>query len=283
MESPESTFAFLSHTLVSALLTFLIGLTLAIGLARLAGKLVQRHGTAHLAMIARKGVFYIGLIIVVATTLLALDVNLTAALGAAGILTFAIGFASQTSLSNLISGLFLLGERPFEVGDLIIVGGTRGVVLSIDLLSVKLRTPDNLFVRLPNESIIKNEFTNVTRFPIRRVDVNIGVAYREDPQRVMQVLREVANANPFCLDEPEPLVLFKDFGASSLDFLLGVWVEKTQFLKLKNSIMVDVKARFDAEGIEIPFPHLTLYTGSETTPFPVQLGQPKDEFAPKVD
>jgi small-conductance mechanosensitive channel len=283
MESPESTTALFSHTLISALLTFLIGLAIAIGLARLAGKLVQRHGTAHLAMIARKGVFYIGLIIVVATTLLALDVNLTAALGAAGILTFAIGFASQTSLSNLISGLFLLGERPFEVGDLIIVGGTRGIVLSIDLLSVKLRTPDNLFVRLPNESIIKNEFTNVTRFPIRRVDVNIGVAYREDPQRVMRVLREVADANPYCLDEPEPLVLFKDFGASSMDFLLGVWVEKTQFLKLKNSIMVDVKARLDAEGIEIPFPHLTLYTGSETTPFPVQLGQAKEEPVPKAE
>lgn len=271
MESSETLNGFFSHTLVSALLTLIIGIAIAIALARLAGKLVQRHGSAHLAMIARKAVFYIGLIIVIATTLMALDVNLTAALGAAGILTFAIGFASQTSLSNLISGLFLLGERPFEVGDLIIVGGTRGIVLSIDLLSVKLRTPDNLFVRLPNESIIKNEFTNVTRFPIRRVDVNIGVAYREDPQRVMQVLREVADANPFCLDEPEPLVLFKDFGASSLDFLLGVWVEKTQFLKLKNSIMVDIKARFDAEGIEIPFPHLTLYTGSETTPFPVQL------------
>lgn len=271
MESSETLNGFFSHTLVSALLTLIIGIAIAIALARLAGKLVQRHGSAHLAMIARKAVFYIGLIIVLATTLMALDVNLTAALGAAGILTFAIGFASQTSLSNLISGLFLLGERPFEVGDLIIVGGTRGIVLSIDLLSVKLRTPDNLFVRLPNESIIKNEFTNVTRFPIRRVDVNIGVAYREDPQRVMQVLREVADANPFCLDEPEPLVLFKDFGASSLDFLLGVWVEKTQFLKLKNSIMVDIKARFDAEGIEIPFPHLTLYTGSETTPFPVQL------------
>lgn len=271
MESSETLNGFFSHTLVSALLTLIIGIAIAIALARLAGKLVQRHGSAHLAMIARKAVFYIGLIIVLATTLMALDVNLTAALGAAGILTFAIGFASQTSLSNLISGLFLLGERPFEVGDLIIVGSTRGIVLSIDLLSVKLRTPDNLFVRLPNESIIKNEFTNVTRFPIRRVDVNIGVAYREDPQRVMQVLREVADANPFCLDEPEPLVLFKDFGASSLDFLLGVWVEKTQFLKLKNSIMVDIKARFDAEGIEIPFPHLTLYTGSETTPFPVQL------------
>jgi small-conductance mechanosensitive channel len=276
MESSETLNGFFSHTLVSALLTLIIGLAIAIALARLAGKLVQRHGSAHLAMIARKAVFYIGLIIVLATTLMALDVNLTAALGAAGILTFAIGFASQTSLSNLISGLFLLGERPFEVGDLIIVGGTRGIVLSIDLLSVKLRTPDNLFVRLPNESIIKNEFTNVTRFPIRRVDVNIGVAYREDPQRVMQVLREVADANPFCLDEPEPLVLFKDFGASSLDFLLGVWVEKTQFLKLKNSIMVDIKARFDAEGIEIPFPHLTLYTGSETTPFPVQLDKAID-------
>jgi small-conductance mechanosensitive channel len=270
MQTFETITDFFSFPLVNALLTFLIGLVIAIALARFAGKLIQRHGSAHMAMVARKGVFYIGLIIVAATTLLALDVNLTAALGAAGILTFAIGFAAQTSLSNLISGLFLLGERPFEVGDLIIVGGTRGVVLSIDLLSVKLRTPDNLFVRLPNESIIKNEFTNATRFPIRRVDVNIGVAYREDPQQVMRVLREIAEANPFCLDEPEPLVLFKDFGASSQDFLLGVWVEKSQFLKLKNSIMVDIKTRFDAEGIEIPFPHISLYTGSETTPFPIK-------------
>ncbi len=261
------------YAIVKAAVIFVVGSLVCFFLARAAGRSVARHGSAHLALLARKGVFYIGLAIVTASTLMALEVQLAAALGAAGILSIAIGFAAQTSLSNLISGWFLLGERPFQVGDLILVGATRGTVLSIDLLSVKLRTPDNLFVRLPNESIIKSELTNISRFPIRRVDINIGVAYRENPERVMSILREIADQNPHSMDEPEPLVLFKDFGASSLDFLFGVWTEKTGFLKLKNSIMLDIKARFDAEGIEIAFPHMTIYAGSETEPFPISVNR----------
>ncbi|MFP4070110.1 MAG: mechanosensitive ion channel family protein, partial [Opitutales bacterium] len=215
--------------------------------------------------------------------LIHLNVNLTAVLGAAGIATVAIGFAAQTSLSNLISGLFLLGERPFEVGDLIVVGQTRGIVLSIDLLSVKLRTLDNLMVRMPNETLIKSEVTNITRFPIRRLDINIGVAYREDVDRVVRLLKEVADANPISLNEPEPLVIFENFGASSLDFMLGVWVEKSKFLDLKNSIMRDIKQRFDAEGIEIPFPHLTLYAGSDTPVFPLRLSPDAPETSSLKD
>ena len=71
------------------------------------------------------------------------------------------------------------------------------------------------------------------------------------------------------MDEPEPLIVFKDFGASGIDILLGVWFEKQNYLKVKNSIFQEIKARFDAEGIEIPFPHVTLYTGEATKPFPV--------------
>src|SRR5690606_21485454 len=110
---------------------------------------------------------------------------------------------------------------------------------------VKLRTPDNMFVRIPNEMLIKSQVTTITRFPIRRMDIKVGVAYKEDVQKVLRVLREVVNANPNSLDEPEPLILFTDFGASSLDFLVGVWFEKTGFLQLKNSIMKDIKDRFD--------------------------------------
>ena len=79
-------------------------------------------------------------------------------------------FASQTSVSNIISGIFLISEQPFQVGDLIKVGETKGVVLSIDLLSIKLRTFDNQLVRIPNENLIKNELSNITRFPIRIVE-----------------------------------------------------------------------------------------------------------------
>ncbi len=263
---------------IKALLIVLIGLSIVIIASRAAGRTARKKLTPHLALLLQKAIFYVGILLVISTALIEMNVNLTAVLGAAGILTVAIGFAAQTSLSNLISGLFLLGEKPFQVGDLVVVNGTRGTVVSIDLLSVKMRTPDNLFIRIPNETIIKTEVTNITRFPIRRMDINVGVSYNEDSKKVMALLREIADSNPFSLDEPEPLVLFKDFGPSSLDFLLGVWFEKTNFLKLKNSIMPEIKARFDVEGIEIAFPHLTVYAGKTTDPFPLRMdGKAADE------
>jgi small-conductance mechanosensitive channel len=252
------------------------GLILVFGLSRGVARLFRPRFSPHHALLIQKAIIYIGIVLVVCTVLIHLNVNLTAVLGAAGLATVAIGFAAQTSLSNLISGLFLLGEKPFQVGDLIVVGQTRGVVLSIDLLSVKLRTLDNLSIRMPNETLIKSEVTTVTKFPIRRMDINVGVAYKEDVKKVIRVLKEVADANPNSLNEPEPIVIFKDFGSSSLDFMLGVWFEKSQCLDLKSSIMQDIKERFDAEGIEIAFPHLMVYAGSESTPFPIQtLGRDK--------
>jgi small-conductance mechanosensitive channel len=239
--------------------------------ASMLARTLRRKLSLQSLMLATKGFKYAGTGILILMFLHEVGFNLSTVLGAAGIAGVAFGFASQTSLSNLISGLFLVVERPFEVGDLLQVGGTSGVVHSIDLLSVKLRTFDNRFVRLPNETLIKTEFTNITRFPIRRLDIDLGVAYKEDIGRVMRVLGEIADRNPFALDEPAPLILFKGFGASALDILFGVWFEKQDMLNLRNSIMRDIKERFDREGIEIPFPHRTLYAGSDTAPFPVRV------------
>jgi len=183
----------------------------------------------------------------------------------------AIGFASQTSLSNMISGGFLISERPFAIGELIQVGDILGTVLSIDLLSVKVRTPDNRYVRIPNEHLIKGIITTINRYPVRRVDVRLSVAYKEDVARLRSVLLDVADRNPLCLDEPTPLIIFDKFGDSGLEFLFAVWTTSDRFLDLKNSIMDDLKARLDAEGIEIPFPHVSLYAGSATAPFPIQI------------
>ena len=186
-------------------------------------------------------------------------------------LSVAVGFASQTSASNIISGLFLIGERPFSVGDIIRLDDTMGEVLSIDLLSVKLLTADNLFVRIPNETLIKSQVTNVTRFPIRRVDIRVGVAYKEDLSKVRRVLFEVARKNTLALEEPTPEVTFLDFGDSALDLQFSVWVQKENYLNLKSAITEEIKNAFDRAGIEIPFPHRSLYAGSVTEPFPVRI------------
>jgi len=258
-------------SLIRVFLLVAVGIPALVLLGRLVDRLVRQHVTLQAGMLIRKGIVYFGTAVIFITVLHELGFELTALLGAAGIVGVAVGFAAQTSLSNLISGLFLIWESPFQVGDILTIGQTTGIVHSIDLLSVKLRTFDNQFVRIPNESLIKTQFTNITRFPIRRLDLNIGVAYKEDIAKVMKALSEVADRNPYCLDEPAPIIVFLGFGESALQFLFGVWFAKADVLILRNSIYKEIKERFDADGIEIPFPHRTLYTGAATDPFPVRV------------
>lgn len=245
----------------------LIARLLSVGVYRITAEAMGLSTAATL----RRAVFYLGVVLVVVVVLHQLGFNLGVLLGAAGVLSVAIGFASQTSASNLISGIFLVAEKPFTIGDLIRVGPTTGEVLSIDLLSVKLRTFDNLFVRIPNETLIKTEITNLTRFPIRRLDLQIGVAYKEDIGNVRDVLVSVADANPLCLDQPRPIVIFLGFGDSSLNLQFSVWARREDYLGVLNKLSEEIKLAFDAAGIEIPFPHRSLYTGSMTEPFPVRV------------
>ncbi len=255
----------------------LIGIPLLIVGARSLRRWFIRRGEAQQGMVMGKLLFYSGFALLVVMVLWELGFGLGPLLGAAGILGIAIGFASQTSVSNVISGIFLMAEQPFRVDDVIQIGNTVGRVLSIDTISVKLRTFDNKFVRIPNESIVKSEVTNITRFPIRRLDVNVGVAYKEDIGRVREVLLEVADRNPLALMEPKPMVIVEGYGESSIDFRFAVWAARENWLALKNSIQEEVKVRFDEDGIEIPFPHRTLYAGLATRPFPVRVVDDPDE------
>jgi small-conductance mechanosensitive channel len=151
------------------------------------------------------------------------------------------------------------------------IGDTTGEVLAIDLLSVKLRTFDNLFVRVPNESLIKSQITNFTRFPIRRLDLQIGVAYKEDVGRVRDILIQVSDTYPLCLDQPRPLTIFQGFGDSALKLQFSVWTKRENYLALRNAMPEAVKRAFDEAGIEIPFPHRSLYAGSMTDPLPIRV------------
>jgi small-conductance mechanosensitive channel len=234
-------------------------------------RLIKGRVTDQAKMLTTKVINYTGITVLLVIILLEFGVNLTPILGAAGILGLAVGIASQASLSNVISGLFLVSEKPFAVGDVIRVSEKVGVVESIDLLSVKIRTFDNLYIRIPNEKIVSGEVTNITRYPIRRMDMNISVAYKEELSRVRELLIDIAKKNTLVLDEPKPIVLFRDFGDSGISILFGVWFQKPDYLDVRNAIFLEIKQRFDEEGIEIPFPHRSLYTGSASKPFPVRI------------
>lgn len=222
-------------------------------------------------MVLTKLVYYLGFVFVAILALNQMGLELGAVLGAAGVAGIAIGFAAQTSLSNIISGFFLIAERPFKVGDVIEVGGTTGTVDSIGLISLTLRTFDNRSVRIPNESLVKDKVTNITRHPIRRFNLEIGVAYHEDIDRILSLLGEIAFENEFCLDEPSPLLRFSGFGDSSLNFFVGAWCVQADYLALSNSLPRDLKERFDREGVEIPFPHRVLASGKAVEPIPVKV------------
>ncbi len=254
--------------------------------AKILGSLTRRGmgrvTSNHVALLFQRVVFYGVLAIALTSVLHEFGFDLSVLLGAAGILTVAIGFASQTSMSNLISGLFLLVERPFVVGDAVRISDVTGEVLSIDLLSLKVRTFDNLFVRIPNSTVINSQLTNLTHFPIRRVDVQIGVAYKEDLDRVQAVLRDLADRNPLCMDEPAPLYILQGFGDSAINIQFSVWGTRENYLALRNSLQTEIKRTFDELGIEIPYPHHSVYTGAITEPFPIRLvGHESDDSLAK--
>jgi small-conductance mechanosensitive channel len=259
---------------IKVFLVLTIGLLTIQTIAFIIGKIISKGKSKHLKMVVRRAIIYIGVIFIFMLILKVLGVNAGALFGAAGVVGIVLGVASQTSIGNIVSGIFLVSERSFEIGDLVRVGDKLGTVDSIDLLSIKLKTLDNLLIRIPNQTIISTELTNITRYPIRRMDMVVSVAYKEDLQHVITVINEVLTRNTFCLDEPEPLVMFNEFSDSGIDIKLGLWFEKTRYKDLRNSIFIDIKEAFDKANIEIPFPHISLYAGEASQAFKMELNKP---------
>ena len=146
--------------------------------------------------------------------------------------------------------------------------------LAVVVMSVQLRLPNNTMVRIPNEIIIKNPVSNITRFSTRRCDLSLGVDYNCDIEHVVNVLREVVKQNKFCLDDPAPLISFSGFQDSSLGFTVGAWCRKDNFLDCQKTLAHDIKRRFEEEGISFPFPTRSLESRS---PIKVEISGPPEK------
>jgi len=250
----------LSEIIVALVLGF-VGFVLA---RIISNTFIRTMGTrlnAHQRLVWRRGIFYFIFMLFAVASLKEAGFKLSVFLGAAGILTVALGFASQTSASNLISGLFLIGEGSFEIGDTIqitlIRGHTiEGEVISIDLLSVKLLTQDNVYVRLPNEQLIRAPVLNLSKFPIRRLPITIAINFTENINKVREVLIEVANAYPLVLADPKPQVTVSSFGESSIEVLFALWCKQSNYLQVKDEIHELIRNRFVENQIEIPVPKI---------------------------
>jgi len=197
--------------------------------------------------------------------ILALDVlgiNVMPFIAGAGVAGIAIGFAAKDTLSNLIAGVLLIIDRPFEIGDRIEVwsapagSATWGDVIDIGLRATKIKTTDNIIIIIPNNEIMTRDIVNYTSISTKiRVRINVGVAYDADIEKAKELIKDVAGQAAWISKEPPPKVVVRNFGESSVDLQLRVWIDNARKRMDTISYITDkIKAAFDKNGVEIPYP-----------------------------
>ena len=208
------------------------------------------------SLILIKFLRYVFYIIIVMYVLSLFGVKLSAIWGAAGIAGVAIGFAAQTSVSNLISGLFVITEGAIKIGDTIIVDGITGVVDSINLISVTVHTLDNEMVRIPNSTIINTNLMNKSFHKKRRLTVTCPIAYGNDLQLALDTYLKAANDCETVLKDPAPAAWIDKFGDSGIDVTVAVWFDPKDFLKTKSDLHIAITKEKELAGLETPFNRL---------------------------
>lgn len=190
-------------------------------------------------------------------------IELTAWLASAGVLGIAIGFASKDTLSNFISGIFILADTPYKLGDYVVLDtGERGAVTHIGIRSTRMLTRDDVELTIPNAIMGNTKIVNESGGPHEkfRIRIPVGVAYGSDIEQIKQLLMDAANSNPEICKIPEARVRFRALGASSLDFHLMCWVEKPALRgKITDELLTHIYNNFNQHNIEIPYTKQDLY------------------------
>lgn len=203
---------------------------------------------------------------IVAINIMNLDKAVTSILAGIGILGFALGFALQDMTANLVAGIALVikDDYPFRVGDFIRTADMEGEVINIDLRSTSLKTIQGQHVIIPNKQIYENPIINYSSLRKRRVDLEVGVSYGEDLERVKRIVLESLTDIPHLVKSEEPQLYFEKFDNSSINFRLIVWVvfnNRMEHFKARDYLVIQIKKAFDVNGITIPFPIRTLDFG----------------------
>ncbi|MBR6200295.1 MAG: mechanosensitive ion channel family protein [Spirochaetales bacterium] len=242
----------LFKTIGVLLILFIIWLVFAI-IKGGSKKMLKKSDNPHLNMLILRTINYAYVIVSLLYLLSVFGIKVTAILGAAGVAGVAIGFAAQTTISNFISGLFVLGERTMKVGDFISCGGVAGTVDSVGLLSIKVHNTDGQMIRIPNSQVMNSNFQNNSFFETRRMCFTVSVAYESDFRKALEVLATVPAKCSTVLTDPESKVWYEELGASGVDMVLAVWFKPSDLIQTKNDVFMNILETFKAAGIEIPY------------------------------
>ena len=255
----EKAAEFLPNAL-GALAVFIIGMWIAGRIRQLVRNWFARSSRLDetLESFLASFVYYAAIVLVIVTTLGVFGVqttSLAAVIGAAGL---AIGLALQGTLGHLASGVMLLSFRPFGIGDFIEAAGHSGTVKAMTLFTTELATGDNKQIIIPNGEVWSSSIVNYSAYNTRRVDLLFGVSYGDDLKKAMAVIRDEVEKESRGLKDPEPQIAVDSLGDSSVNILCRVWVNRSDYFPVKWALTQAVKERFDAEGVDIPFPTRTI-------------------------
>ena len=256
-------------SIVTGLLVFLISLTLVKMMKnRLSNNLLNRinmdEGIKHSLI---SGLSFTGFIISAILAIVAMGVDLSNLAVIAGALSVGIGFGLQDVIKNLVSGIILLFERPFKVGDWVLIGGEEGKIKQINIRSTEVETFNKASVIIPNATLISSSLTNLTHGNNwQRQSITVGVSYDSDAEQVTKLLLECARSCKKVMKVPAPYVLFKNFGESSLDFELRIYVSDIwSGWSAGSDVRYEILRRFREAGINIAYPQIVVHQGSEDT------------------
>lgn len=189
-----------------------------------------------------------------------LGINVAAALAGLGVLGIAVGFAAQETIANMIAGFLIFWDRPFKVGDWVTTQERYGEVRDITLRTTRIRTLDNTYVVIPNKQVIGELLVNHSMYGETRVNIPIGIAYKESIAAARSVILDAVRGLEGVLAEPAPSVVADGLGDSSVDLMVRVWIHHAEDeVPVRFRVVEAAKVALDKAGIEIPFPHLQLF------------------------
>jgi len=197
--------------------------------------------------------------IVIITVCNKMGIDVTSLIAAFSIVGVAISLSIQNTLSNVMAGFSLLFTKQFDIDDFIDAGGVSGTVMRIGLSSCKLKTLDGKDIYVPNSSIVSEKIINYTREPLRRVDITIGTSYSENVDKIKESLAEVVASTPEVVTDKEVFIGITNFGESSIDYTVRVWVKNADYWNAYFAMLERVKRAFERDNIEIPFNQLDVH------------------------
>ncbi|WP_455198654.1 mechanosensitive ion channel family protein [Kaarinaea lacus] len=253
-----------SINIFMALVIFIIGRWIAKGVSNVVKRIMRKADLDEILTSFIGNILYFALLVVVIIAALdQLGINTSSVLAIFATAGLAIGLALKDSLSSFAAGVMLVLFKPFKAGDFIEAAGITGVVEKLRIFSTVMRTGDNREITVPNSQIYGGTIVNYSARDTRRIDMTFGIGYEDDIKKAKSLIEEAMNEDERILKDPAPVILLMELADSSVNFAVRPWVNSGDYWVVRSDLLENVKAKFDANGVSIPYPQTDVHLFTE--------------------